>query len=216
MLVVMLFTISTVAQPPNWTVNSADYSLDASIIAELKINNINSTNTNDIIAVFDNNQVVRGYANISYSSSLNKYLAFISVFSNSNGDLLTFKVYDADNDEIIDVSNTSYTFSPNEVLGDADNPYLISVENSSLSFDEFSEKTNIKIYPNPIQNKFKIDTNFDIKYVKLYSLTGKQVYSNSNIKKNEFIQFNKLESGIYLMAITLINNKVLMKKIVKK
>jgi hypothetical protein len=214
-LIGMLISIGFLhSQAPNWSVNSASYSLDASIVAVLKIDDIISTDTNDIVAVFDKNDVVRGVANVSFVAGLNKYLVFITTLSNTNGDDLKFKVYDASENQILESTNTTINFSPNEVLGDAETPFELKA-NKVLSVGNF-DKINISFYPNPLQNKFFINAKETIKSVKIYNILGKEII---NLKTDDIkieLQTSSLRKGIYLIKVKTTSNNNITKKIIKR
>lgn len=131
------------AQNPNWSVNSANFSLDASIIAELKIDDIGFSDTNDIIAAFDENNEIRGVAKVFYVSALNKYLVFLTINGNTGGDLLTFKVYDTSENTVLDVPNLELEFIPNQITGDAENPFLIKAIHNFLPTTKTYTATNV-------------------------------------------------------------------------
>lgn len=210
----MLFSVSILqSQVPNWTVNSADYSLDASIIGVLKIDNIVSTDTNDIVAVFDESGIVRGVANVSFNTVLNKHLIFITTLSNTNGDALTFKVYDASEDKVLESTTAAINFSPNEVLGDADTPFEIKAD-AALSVNSF-EKNNIAVYPNPVENNLFILAKENIKSVKIYTVLGKKVINLKIDNTKIELEMAALKKGIYLLKAITTSNKNITKKIVK-
>ena len=121
------------AQNPNWSVNSANFSLDASVIAELQIDDIGFSDTNDIVAVFDENNEIRGVAKVFYVSALNKHLIFLTINGNTGGDFLTFKVYDFSENTVLDVPETVLEFIPNKITGDAENPFIIKAVHNFLA-----------------------------------------------------------------------------------
>ena len=162
----MFFSIGILqSQGPNWSVNSADYSLDASIVAVLKIDDDISTDTNDMVAVFDNNDVIRGLAKVSFNVALNKHLVFMTILSNTNGDALRFKIYDASENQVLESTNDVIFFSPNEVFGDAGNPFEIKA-NKVLSVNYFNN-FQASFYPNPVQNKLFINAKEIIKSISI-------------------------------------------------
>lgn len=107
-LVVFLFSFccfKTVAQDPNWSVNVSDYQFSMTLTSSLNINGTTLSSTNDKVAAFVNGEV-RGVANVSYVSSLNKHVVFLSVYANTNGETISFKIYDSTNDIVINVAKT--------------------------------------------------------------------------------------------------------------
>lgn len=210
----MLFSIGILqSQVPNWSVNSANYSLDASIVAVLKIDDVISTDTNDIVAVFDKNDVVRGVAKVSFVAGLNKHLVFITTLSNTNGDALKFKVYDASENKILESTTATINFSPNEVLGDADAPFEVKAD-AVLSVIDF-EKDDISIYPNPVENKLFISAKENLKSIKVYNILGKEIINLKTDNTKIELEMMALNKGIYLMKAVTISNKNITKKIIK-
>ena len=142
------------AQNPNWSVNSANFSLDASIIAELQIDDINVSDTNDIVAAFDENNQIRGVAKVFYISALNKHLIFLTINGNTGGDLLTFKVYDFSENTVLDVPETALEFIPNQITGGAENPFLMKAIHNFLPTTKTYKANNIT--PNTVSLKGEV------------------------------------------------------------
>lgn len=201
------------SQAPDWSVNSANFSLDASIIAVLKIDDIISTDTNDIIGVFDENDKIRGVAKVSFNVALNKHLVFITTLSNTNGDALKFKIYDASEDQIIESTNATLTFTPNDVLGSADAPYVIK-GNKVLNTINF-RADNFSFYPNPVENDFFITANNDIKSIKIFTFLGKQIINLKPNKTKVVLELSTLKKGIYLVRVFSDSNSISTKRIIK-
>ncbi len=94
-----LFVNLDVVKPhPNWSVNPASYQYSMNVTANFSTTDLNtplSTDTRDTIAVFKGEEC-RGLAGISYDPYTNKYVAFITAYSNSVvGDTFTFRMWDA-------------------------------------------------------------------------------------------------------------------------
>lgn len=94
-------SVTVLAQPPVWQVNPADFAYSMNMIVELDLNGALSTDVFDQIGAFVNGEL-RGFANIEYLAplaqqpSVNPYLAFITVYSNTpQGDEVTFRAWDA-------------------------------------------------------------------------------------------------------------------------
>lgn len=81
--------------PSNWAVNSGAFQNSMSIVGQIRINNVISTNADDKLAVFVNNEC-RGIANLQYYPQIDRYYAFLNVYSNvSQGETLEFKIWNA-------------------------------------------------------------------------------------------------------------------------
>ena len=84
--------------------------------------------------------------------------------------------------------------------------YISSSENTSL--------INVKIYPNPTTNYLNIhDSENQILHVSLADLNGRNML-NGIVNLNE-ISLSELPSGIYILKIRLISNRIVDYKIVK-
>jgi hypothetical protein len=148
------FSFCLNAQNPNWSVNSANYSLDASIIAELQIDETKSTDINDIVAVFDEDNELRGVGNVLFIPPLNKYLLFLTINGNKGGDELTFKVYNSIDDTVLDVPDLSLEFIPNKIIGSLDTPFLITAIKTFLPSVKTYAANNIT--PNAVSLKGEV------------------------------------------------------------
>ena len=93
------------AQSPNWTLNTASYQYSMTFTAFLNVNGTTLTSSEDKIAAFVNDEV-RGIANVVYVASADKYVAYLSVFSNTSGETIRFKIFDSTNDTVVDVAET--------------------------------------------------------------------------------------------------------------
>lgn len=93
------------AQSPNWTLNTASYQYSMTFTAFLNVNGTTLTSSEDKIAAFVNDEV-RGVANVVYVASADKYVAYLSVFSNTSGETVRFKIFDSTNDTVVDVAET--------------------------------------------------------------------------------------------------------------
>ena len=102
-IIFFLIGISVYGQVPTWSVNENDFEYTMSFVAFLNIDGVNLTSTNDMVAAFAGTEC-RGVTNLVYVPSKNRYYAYFNVFSNTNGESLSFKVYDATNDKVVDIA----------------------------------------------------------------------------------------------------------------
>ena len=93
-IVFICFLVQTIqAQDPNWSVNSANYQYSMTFTSFLNSNGTTLTSSNDQVAAFVNGEI-RGVANVQYVASANKYVAYLSVFANTDAETINFKIYD--------------------------------------------------------------------------------------------------------------------------
>ena len=93
------------AQNPNWTVNASEYQYSMTYTAFLNINGTTLSSKEDKVAAFVDGEI-RGVSNVEYVTSANKYVAFISVFANTDGETIRFKIYDSTNNTTVEVGAT--------------------------------------------------------------------------------------------------------------
>lgn len=209
MLMISDFTYSQVS----WSVNSADYSLDAAVIASLTINGTLSTDTNDVVAAFDSSGEIRGVSKVTFSAPLNKYLVFLTVLSNTNGDKLTFKIYDASEDQVYEATDEGIVFEPNKIYGSNETPIQIKYD-SQLSVSE-NTIVGFTLYPNPVINNIKITAKEKLDALKIYSLLGREISTKKINATSCNVNFERFSSGIYIVKV-FSNTRVISRKIIKK
>ena len=113
------------AQAPSWSITATDYQYSMTITARLKTRAIISTDPNDIVGVFVGTEL-RGVAQPTVNASGGVRLAFLQVYSNrSSNETLSFRIYDASDDQIINAI-TSLSFQSDLSVGSIANPYLIT------------------------------------------------------------------------------------------
>ena len=77
------------------------------------------------------------------------------------------------------------------------------------------ELFDLSIFPNPAKNEMRISTNIEMNSYDLFDLTGKLIFTRSNIKSNTTsIKRNGLNSGLYLTRITDVNGNSVIRKII--
>lgn len=80
---------------PDWAVDASQYANVMNIVGQIKIDGRRSTNTQSMVAAFDNEGNCRGVAHPQFVASRNAYYVQLSVYGESNEEL-TFRMYDAD------------------------------------------------------------------------------------------------------------------------
>tara|TARA_R110002049_G_scaffold307628_1_gene508687 strand:+ start:15578 stop:16498 length:921 start_codon:yes stop_codon:yes gene_type:complete len=139
-LVFFLIGISAYGQAPTWSVNENDFEHTMSFVAFLNIEGITLSSPNDIVAAFVNGEC-RGVANLTYVANRDRYYAYFNVFSNTNGETLSFKVYDSTNDKVVDIAKT-VNFEINALYGDVSQAFSFASPalNNEAELIDFSFK----------------------------------------------------------------------------
>ena len=121
----LLVRLEVLKEPPQWTVNPAQFSYSMSITAQVVLNGTLSRDIYDMISVFVQGEC-RGVANIEYVAVVGKYVAFVTTYSNvPSGEVLSFHAWDASEGREQVFLGSNYTFQSNGSIGTASNPILI-------------------------------------------------------------------------------------------
>ncbi|MDD2635796.1 MAG: T9SS type A sorting domain-containing protein [Bacteroidales bacterium] len=131
---------------PDWSVDPENYTLTANVIGQLSISNIISTDEDDIVACFVGNEC-RGVANVEYLNNLNVYLCFMNIYANTNGEIMSFKVYDASTGDIYSNVSPHIEFLENTIYGSLNDPLPINATNYVEQNIDLTESWNwISLY----------------------------------------------------------------------
>ncbi|MFA9212672.1 MAG: T9SS type A sorting domain-containing protein, partial [Candidatus Methylacidiphilales bacterium] len=112
--------------PSTWTVNPGNFQNSMSIVGQIRINNVISTNPDDKLAVFVDG-VCRGICGLQYYPQIDRYYAFLNVFSNvSQGETLEFKIWNAGEGKIHSDVTPKIQFLTNGQIGTISNPQVFN------------------------------------------------------------------------------------------
>lgn len=134
LLTTLLYCILTVgmqAQTTHWTCDSHAYQYDMAVYLGLNVNGTIASNlSNYEIAAFCGNEC-RGVAKIQ--SAVNKQYGYIRIRSNATeGETVTFKVYDKTKQKEFDVKDKTLPFKADTSVGVPSNPFVLSVVTYTL------------------------------------------------------------------------------------
>lgn len=188
------FGTTAMAQPAGWDVNPNLYDYSMTITGKVSINGTFSVDENDMVAAFIGGEC-RGITTVKYQSVLKDYFAFLMIYSKVPTGSVTFKIYDASEDKVVDVVG-QVNFVINDIKGSISNPFLFSGNNATFeakitSISIPNQKGNASI------NKFTIimlqEFGGDLsKIVVSFSLSlGAKAYVNgveqiSGVSENDF------------------------------
>jgi len=114
---------------PGWSVNPAAYEFNGSVNAGVFDSGVQIGAVEDSIAAFSNGEC-RGTVYGLYFPPEDEVVFMLMVYSNeTSGDMLTFKYWDASEDEIYDIPNNTVEFIPNMIVGQYDpyEPYVLDI-----------------------------------------------------------------------------------------
>lgn len=80
--------------------------------------------------------------------------------------------------------------------------WTVTLDGTVLSVSDNSLMPEIVVYPNPVQDNLKLNTNSNISAVALYNTLGKKVYENLSFdNNNKQIDMSQFERGVYLLKV---------------
>jgi hypothetical protein len=95
--------------------------------------------------------------------------------------------------------------------GNTGNVYLFQQDDSLLSAYT-TQKSNFSIYPNPTSDMLYIKSDKNIKFLSLYDLSGKLIFTTTNQQK---ISLESTRKGIYILQTTFSDKTIISNKIIK-
>jgi hypothetical protein len=118
------FTPITLKQSPAWTVNPQEYEYTASLTMELTNEGTSLQNGNCLVGAFAGEECRGTATSIEVDE---RYLYFLTIYSNIQNEEIGFKVYSEYQDEII-YSDSVFIFENDLILGTPASPYLLELE----------------------------------------------------------------------------------------
>jgi hypothetical protein len=85
-----------------------------------------------------------------------------------------------------------------------------------LSIQDVDGFGTVKLYPNPAQNEFSIESDVDIKQIKMYNQLGQMVLGFDDIKPQPSYNISVLSKGVYFVELSSVQGKKSVRKIIKK
>ncbi|RIJ37782.1 T9SS type A sorting domain-containing protein [Pontibacter oryzae] len=124
----------------------------------------------------------------------------------TNGDIaqIVYQEYDASAGAMVNTLRLTYS--------DYVNITVSSVEDDALA-------AAMLVYPNPVQGELRIQldgTKVQRASLKVYSITGQQVYQQQDVRNGNTVNMSHLPSGVYLLQLSSDKDAVTTRKIVKR
>lgn len=145
-----------ICHEPDWTVNPKAYSYSMNMTLQLDIEGVFSADRQDIVGAFINGEC-RGLAKVQYEPTLNKWLAFVTVYSNTfSGDSIRLQIWDASACLLYGSVVEKFTFESEDLVGSPLAPMTARTNNLLLRKIPIGEGWNWLSFnlefPNPAIN----------------------------------------------------------------
>ena len=141
----LVFISSNVfGQAPNWSVNENNFQYTMSIQGFINVDGKTLASKDDKVAAFVNGEC-RGTTNLLYVPSEKKFIAYLTVFSNVENEVISFKIYDSSTNSIKNIDRTK-AFENNKHFGNLFQAYAFASPalSNSAEIVDFSLK-DVKI-----------------------------------------------------------------------
>ena len=139
-------------EEPGWTVNTGGYQFTMSIVGQLQFQGKLSTDEDDIVAAFNEAGECVGVARPEYESAFDSYFTMMTVYGNNDGELITFKAYDASTGKtypVVETANDVY-FEKDSRLGKLASPFVWNVTDKIEQVIDLKEGWNwMSLYVTP-------------------------------------------------------------------
>jgi len=117
---------------PEWSVDPSQYSFSMNFTLQLDIEGSVSSDRLDRVGAFIDGQL-RGFASVQYSRSIDKYVAFLTVYSNvPTGETVTFKIWDASACLLYASTIETFPYVADGLVGSPLTPEVIHTNNQVL------------------------------------------------------------------------------------
>jgi hypothetical protein len=112
--------------PSSWRVDPSKFENAMSVVGQIRINNVISTNPDDKLAAFVDGEC-RGIATLQYFPQIDRYYAFLTVYSNlPSGEQLEFRIWNAAAGKVHADVQPHLEFQSNELVGSVINPQIFN------------------------------------------------------------------------------------------
>lgn len=199
------FSLKSNAQDPNWSVNPSNYQFSATYTTFLNVFGDNLNNTNDKVAAFVNGEI-RGVGNLVYVASADKYVAYLTVYANTTGESINFKIYNSLSDTVYNAVQTD-TFKVDKNVGSVFQSFAISNQNlnGSASLADINFK-NVTPILKQFANIREADNSFTKTFIFLLpagtNLSALIPELNITFKGTAFVGGKKQVSGVTVSDFT--------------
>ena len=131
----LLVKLKIYSEPPStWAVNPANFQNSMSIIGQIRVNNVISTNADDKLAAFVNGEC-RGICGLEYFPQIDRYFAFLTVYSNvTDGENIEFKIWNAGAGKIHSDVTPNITFTSNGQTGSISSPQIFNASDKLTKY----------------------------------------------------------------------------------
>lgn len=105
--------------------------------------------------------------------------------------------------------NTGYACGENGVI-------IKTTNGGTTSIDEFNSESEIVVFPNPVVSEFTVHSREKINEIKLFNITGQEIFADYPSASNLVIQTREMPVGMYFLKIKTNKSSFIKKIIIQK
>ncbi len=204
-IIFSVLAFSVMSQPSGWEVYPGDFQYSMTLTGTFEFSDEYLTvDASDYLAAFSDN-ICCGMMQPEFDADLQKWIVYLTIFSNTDGNDINLVFYDTENDTEIAVYDT-IAFKVNSIVGNAEVGYIVSdehVENSILGIFQHDKPINVNLFPCPASDNLTISCALEIEKIVLINNQGQVILE----KAPQTFEFNfstrKFIPGIYYVLINL-------------
>ena len=159
------------------------------------------------LAAFAGNEC-RGSIRLMYVEPINRYIAFLTVFGESE-ETLRFRLTDGTETAL---SDNEISFVADGALGTLSDPFTVRFR--GLTGIEDGAVVSVTVYPNPSDGIFNIEGQ-DIDRIEVYDGLGQLVYAKEGCSDSMYLNLRDRANGVYMLRVIAKNGETT-HRIIKK
>jgi hypothetical protein len=169
---------------------------------------LESLQIGDVIGAFNQDGLAIGMVEVT---DLTNNIA-LRAYAYNEGDVMTFRVYR--DGEIIDLDPTFDTNLPNtNVFTKEGMSAITEFKAGATSVIDLTSALNANVYPNPATDFVNIETNFEIRNLKVVNYVGQVVFDRNVDQMSYQINTSNFGPGMYFVQIESTDGTVITKRL---
>lgn len=194
-----------------WVVDSYRYSNNMTVTSIVLLDSLDWKNDQLEIGAFCGEECRGSVLLSNYMQAESQALGFLVIYGEEN-DEIQMKVYDHDTQQEYTVKN-KLTFTSDAIYGSPSSPYQVLI--FSTTGINNMQNVNLNVYPNPVNDILKINSEETIMTIELTNILGKVLLHKHVNERSTEMYMGSYQSGYYLLHIVTKNGKEIVSKIVK-
>jgi len=184
--------------PLKWEPNPQNYEASMSLLAIVADGDREMRSELFEIAAF-NGETCIGSTLLVYEELLDRYIGYLMIYGNGN-ETVTIKTFNHATGAEHIVTNPSFQFAQNAMMGTPVEPYIINLFQTTVGITQ-STSEKVSVHPNPARSELFINHPWNsIDHVEVLDITGRVLIRHKDFAKKS-VNISNLASGIYMLRV---------------